>query len=198
MEKFLLSFLVSVILAGLLIFGVRQSALEHGLKVPDIEFVGRKVVGKRGRVFFEPTREEVQGGQAYLVEAVIHIEENDQLILDFKYFVPNDGRRYKISYTPGSVDFINDEIVLKPGAGIKRVGVYYKPSFRLKHTYQGETLTFRINQQSPNGDQEPVFSRRVVFEKEWRRPVRLIFPGINDSEFRTIGDGNGDNQFLKR
>lgn len=181
MEKFLASFLIAVFVLVGFVYAVRQSALEQGQKMSDLYFDEN-----RKHIKFKPTDEEMISNLPFLIEAEIITEDSGTLILDFKYLVPpEDKSTYRISFSPPSADFVNDNNILKPGPNTIRLGVHFQPEFRLKRLYKGEKIGFYIYRKLGAGKEQQVFARRAVFEKDWRRSRRSTVPLIRRSKFHT-------------
>lgn len=181
MEKFLASFLIAVAVLVAFVYGVRQSALEHGQKVSDLYFDDA-----RKNIKFKPTDQEMMSGWPILVEGRIITEEVDRIEMDFLYIVDEKDRNtYRITFSPPSTDFKNDFIKLRPGTNRARVQVFFNPQSRLRRLYKGKVMSFYIYKQVDEEREQQVFSRRAVFEKRWRKPRDLGFYELKPSQFHT-------------
>ncbi len=181
MEKFLASFLIATAVFVAFVYGVRQSALEHGRGGSDLYFDKA-----RKNVEFKPTDEEMVSGWPVLVEGKIITEEVDSIEMEIMYIMdPNDKNTYRITFSPPSSDFKNDLVNLKSGPNRALVKVFFNPETKFRRIYKGKVMSFHIYKQLNDTQEQPVFSRRVVFEKRWRKPRKLGFYNIRPSEFIT-------------
>lgn len=180
MEKFLASFLIAGFLLIGFIYAVRQSAIDNGPNILELRF------DQNRRVDFKPTDKDMLSGEPFLVDGVITDEQADTLEIEFRYIVPPESRDvYWISFSPPSSDFQNIEVALKRGPNSMRLSTHFEPKMKFKRLYHGTRLNFYIYKRVLDTKEIQVFSRRVVFEKRWRKPRRVGFYELNPSQFHT-------------
>lgn len=181
MERFLASFIISVILLCGFVYGVRQSALENGQGVVALRFNDED-----RSIDFKPSDKEMVSGDPFLVDAIITDEQADLLEMEFRYIVnPGDNSTYWISFSPPSSDFDNLKVSLKQGPNSLRLATNFVPKVKFKRIHNGTRLNFYIYKKVSETQEIQVFSRRAVFEKRWRKPRRLGFYNLRASEFHT-------------
>lgn len=186
MEKFLAFFLLAIIVVVGFVWGVRQSALQHGQTLPDLYFDEA-----RKNLDFKPTDDEMRSGDPFLISGKIVKEDASSVVMEFTYVVdPGDRGTYVINYSPPSSDFSNVSLRLKPGPNKVQVPVTFKPSSKFKRRYMGSHLGFYIYRRIDSNAQRQVFSRRAVFEKEWREPRKNSRGFLNAAKFHTRQSGD--------
>ncbi len=180
MEKFLLSFFIALCVLTFFILGVRQSAMKHMNSKPALEFVDRK------NVVFDDQEERLQASVPYLIEGELLLEQADQVVIKFKYFVPpDDSSDYKITATPPSSDFINDQNTLQTGVHSVTVGIGFQPEVSLRRGKKTDYVTVSIVRRMGDGLEARIYARKIKFEKNWRSPSRITGPYIPPAQFIT-------------
>ena len=163
MNQFLGSIVITVCIIFSFFFIIRYTAVKDSDPVPTVEFVDRS------RAVFVEDQTKEDKNFPFVIEALVHQESIDTIILDVMYSVPkDDGYVYILSIRPERSDFKVEEKLLKPGVNMERMTVFFNPKSPFKRRVATETLTFYI---SAFGDREvdKNYTRKASFVKAWRK-----------------------------